>query len=814
MAKRMAKILTYNSPPEVEKEKTKQSSFRSFFDWFSSQDRFTRYSILTLLLIIIATPFIVSQYLSYTPRAQTPQSLEEQAKEQTLNLLTLKKNNASESEQLAAASARKVILSQLISKNPRVIFDVDLTPKLRNPFSDSIKAQIEEQVEIDGKLGYIHSDDFENKSFKEQFYLDTADKRINVYFQSKKPYDLLWSQVKIKGLKIGDDLVVSNKKGVIKKIKDDKKVLPASTNKTLAVILFKFQNALSEPFTADQVRQRVFTAPDSLASYYREASNNVLTISPKINPNGDVFGWYTIPYDNTNCDYIGWFNAARNALKSTGTDPYSYDRLIYSFVVSSPCYQAQGATIGTSGGSEVYVIANDWIDGGFRTQTATHEIGHTLGAGHAGSYICINSSGQPVPISENCTTLNYGDPFDVMGSGFRHMNNFMKGRVHWYDQSNTQTVLSNGTYTVEVQERPTSGVKALRIPKDFGPGGAVSAYYYIEYRQPYGTFDNFSSTDPVVNGVSIRIADPYLGGVSNSKLLDMTPETPSSFWNSALFTDQTFTDPVRGISVRTVSLEPTSATVQITVPAFPDCLHQSPDVSIDPNTQWANPGETLQYTVSVTNNDSPACAPSSFNVSRGAGASSIFTFDPASFSQTISPGGTFTRSFTITSPPTLADGFYEFVYVVSNGFAESWGFGKYNVFSTALPPPPTPTITPTISPTPSPTIAPTSTPVPQDSDGDGFSDAVETFIGTNPTQKCQSAPNPTGITTPNTSWPPDLNGNNKVELADATSFIPHFNCVVGQSCYNQRFDLYPDNSNSINNSDVLKLIPTFNTNCN
>ena len=318
MAKRMAKILTYNSPPEVEKEKTKQSYFRSFFDWFSSQDKFTRYSILTLLLITIATPFIVSQYLNYTPRAQTPQSLEEQAKEQTLNLLSLKKNNTSENEQLAAASARKVILSRLISENPQVIFDVDLTPKLRNPFSDSIKAQIEEQVEIEGKLGYIHSDDFENKSFTEQFYLDTTDKRINLYFQSKKPYDLLWSQVKIKGLKIGDDLVVSNKKNVIKKIKDKKNVLPASTNKTLAVILFKFQNALSEPFTVDQVKQRVFTAPNSLASYYREASNNVLTISPKINPGGDVFGWYTIPYDNTNCDYNGWFNAARNALKSTG----------------------------------------------------------------------------------------------------------------------------------------------------------------------------------------------------------------------------------------------------------------------------------------------------------------------------------------------------------------------------------------------------------------------------------------------------------------------------------------------------------------
>lgn len=61
----MPEILTYNSPSEIEKKRIKQHIFKSFFDYFNSKDKFTKLYLITFALIILATPFIVSQYLNY-----------------------------------------------------------------------------------------------------------------------------------------------------------------------------------------------------------------------------------------------------------------------------------------------------------------------------------------------------------------------------------------------------------------------------------------------------------------------------------------------------------------------------------------------------------------------------------------------------------------------------------------------------------------------------------------------------------------------------------------------------------------------------
>lgn len=65
----MPEILTYNTPDSIEKERIKQPFYRSFFDWFSSQDKFTKLYMITFALIILATPFIVNNYLEVRQRA-------------------------------------------------------------------------------------------------------------------------------------------------------------------------------------------------------------------------------------------------------------------------------------------------------------------------------------------------------------------------------------------------------------------------------------------------------------------------------------------------------------------------------------------------------------------------------------------------------------------------------------------------------------------------------------------------------------------------------------------------------------------------
>ena len=66
----MPKILTYNSPPNIEKERIKQPFFKSFFDWFSSLHKFDKLFLIIVLLVVVATPYIVSNSLNFNPEAK------------------------------------------------------------------------------------------------------------------------------------------------------------------------------------------------------------------------------------------------------------------------------------------------------------------------------------------------------------------------------------------------------------------------------------------------------------------------------------------------------------------------------------------------------------------------------------------------------------------------------------------------------------------------------------------------------------------------------------------------------------------------
>lgn len=95
---------------------------------------------------------------------------------------------------------------------------------------------------------------------------------------------------------------------------------------------------------------------------------------------------------------------------------------------------------------------------------------------------------------------------------------------------------------------------------------------------PWGSFDNFSGTDPVVNGVSLRIA----------------PATPSTttFADAALGVGRTIVDPLTGVSITTVSVGPAGASVSIQFapdsqsPTGPASLTASPSTSSSEQLSW------------------------------------------------------------------------------------------------------------------------------------------------------------------------------------------------------------------------------------
>jgi chitodextrinase len=141
-----------------------------------------------------------------------------------------------------------------------------------------------------------------------------------------------------------------------------------------------------------------------------------------------------------------------------------------------------------------------------------------------------------------------------MGSAStRFHNNWHRAQLGW--AVGTTTVTTNGVYTLPAAELSSSLPRLLRVPRGDG------TFLNLEFRQPTALFDNFSTSDPVVNGVSIRIA-PDVGSIVQSKLIDANPST-ATFTDAPFGAGRSLVDPVSGASITVVSVSPSGASVSI-----------------------------------------------------------------------------------------------------------------------------------------------------------------------------------------------------------------------------------------------------------
>ena len=318
------------------------------------------------------------------------------------------------------------------------------------------------------------------------------------------------------------------------------------TPRKVAVILANFSNDTSQPLTQDAARSLVFTDVRSTNAYFKEVSFGARSLVGKTRPDGDVFGWYTLTAGNNPCDYSAWGTAARAAAQSAGVDLSGYDHIVHYFPRATACsFSGVGQVPGKY----------TWINGS-SASTISHELGHNFGLHHASSLNCTDN-GARVTLGGTCTLSEYGDPFDVMGSGFRHFSAYQKGRLGWFEAANMVTVTTDGTFTVVPIEQKATGIQSLRVPID------GTKFFYVEFRQPFG-FDSFSSTSAVVNGVLIHRGTDY-ASLSRPELLDMNTGS-TTFTDAALGPGKTFTDAASNIKIGVTAISSAGATVTVDVP--------------------------------------------------------------------------------------------------------------------------------------------------------------------------------------------------------------------------------------------------------
>jgi hypothetical protein len=497
-----------------------------------------------------------------------------------------------------------------------------------------------------GKVQVIHGHDFARGTSLTQLVLVTDQGRLLLDGLLAKVPKLSGAVVKVTGDEEGGVLHAEQVE-VVSTPSTAAVEAPVSERK-VAVILFNFAENKSQPYTAEQVRARFFGNADSANGFYREDSNGAVGLA------GDVFGWYTLSASSYNCDWPkpdAWGDQAIAAAEADGHPMAGYDNVVFVMPQTPSC---RWAGLGYMPGTRT------WVNGTLDTGAFAHELGHNFGLDHAGTLACKDAGGAPVAMSGTCTKDEYGDPFDVMGDAFaatRDGNTYGRQNHAWHllrlgfrDAGSLINGAATGDYTFGATEA-ASGPRGLRIPT----GDADGSAYVLELRQPEGLFDTFAATDPVVQGVSVRLVPFRQGGMPH--LVDATPQTPT-FADAALPVGATFSDTARRLNVTTTAVGDGAATVHVEFTPV-----GSPTVAGIAPSKGATgvaPGANVSVTFSEAMDRAASEAAFALRTGGGAPVAGTFSWNAASTVMTFDPSASLpvdaTHDVTVARTATDASG--------------------------------------------------------------------------------------------------------------------------------------------------------------
>ncbi len=222
---------------------------------------------------------------------------------------------------------------------------------------------------------------------------------------------------------------------------------PSFPDQTEAAINDQIQNGLN-PFLTRVSRGRFL-------GYSRGTTHQYVVVQPQAQLCSDA-----------------WVNEvtsqAKAAERRMGTDPDNYDAVVYYFKNIPTCKWGGMASFPEDGHSV-------WLNGSSSLTTLTHEFGHHLGLGHAGTQFCVDNFHNPVPLygplESRCTQHVYGNPYSAMGSDEgagefpRGYSAFQLNQLGWNVGTDT---ISAGDPTVtkvltRLEENVPGSTQALRL---------------------------------------------------------------------------------------------------------------------------------------------------------------------------------------------------------------------------------------------------------------------------------------------------------------------------------------------------------------
>jgi len=624
---------------------------------------FTIARLLTILIVILCAIPAFPQ----NRRGASSSHLQKLTQEFLLQRETVRAAAAAESQVvdhrlLDLAARRQQALQSLMQQEPSAAVALALSPALLARLASEQPAAtpfLESHVLATGRLEYFAVDDAAQRTHHLVRRLQLGDRKVDLHFAGAEPEGMKdGDELSVTGVLSGTHLAVVSSAITMAAVVED-----SCSSKTgaqnAAVLMVTFPGVTPPATVTPQSLNDIFFAEtgQSLSGFWRESSYGSTWLQ------GDVFGWHTLSGAYSCADLTRLRDDAIAAVAASGVDLRAYRRLFITFPDSLGCGWSGLAMLGCStlnspSGSfqaTTTFLSAQWMsDREEAVRVASHEAGHNLGLGHAGA----RDFGSEVlgPLDVGGSFAEYGDPFSTMGCcDIAHYAAPHKAELLGWMAGRYATVETGGTYMVAPLESSAGTTNALKIRR-----GTSDAWVWAEYRQPIGAYD-ISLPGGAFAGVLLHYQDASSGAFS--QLLDFTPTT-TSWLDAALAPGKSWSDPYTNLSLALVETTSTGATLKVTYGAAP-CTRAVPTVTLSPSNPSVAPGGSVQYTVSVRNNDAAACAPASFVLSsvQPSGWTAVFSLSML----TLAPGETGSAGLTQTVSPEAVPGTYAITVAATNG---------------------------------------------------------------------------------------------------------------------------------------------------
>ena len=238
-------------------------------------------------------------------------------------------------------------------------------------------ANLGKSVEVTGELEVLYIDDFENNHGEKHYIVHDKQqgKRFELDFEGKLPKDAVTgSHVRIRGIANDNQIYMEANSADSVEVLAPATILVSGEQKTIVLVADFNDTPVSCPIQV--IEDLMFTDPEgqSVNDLYRETSLDNVHFS------GTVAGPYMIDYSSITdtCDVSAWAQAAEDEATANGINLEEYDRKVYVLPEQNSCNYVGLSTVGGT-------PSRSWIFRCDMPDVFAHELGHSLGMGHAGN---------------------------------------------------------------------------------------------------------------------------------------------------------------------------------------------------------------------------------------------------------------------------------------------------------------------------------------------------------------------------------------------------------------------------------------------